>query len=363
MGSQRVRLDWATEHITCPSHSACRHGVPGCNQTQVAKLRALYVLTVQGLGRVDNPVSSGELDLYSGWELQLHVPTRNSSPPPGLTRKSSILRSSNHPPRPDDFVVQSFPASGSFPVSQIFASSIGQSIGASASASVLPMNILCWFPLGLTGLISLLYTVVYICRSQSPNSSHPSPFSLGIHTFVFYVYSALFLMPFYVNSLFWSTQLPLWVGRSSPPDRPGSKGSQSQWLSPSGSMCVWIWNQVPPPFYQDPPLSHSQKTAHCRARALECPGRAELALSVLQQQVTLERLPSLLSIMLMENCDHTSWDRKQTWICFMTWEVLDEYVIVTVTVIARILRELLLFHATAKKCFFLSVFPELQTKN
>ena len=50
--------------------------------------------------------------------------------------------------------LQSFPASGSFPVSQFFASS-GQSIRASASASVLPMNIQDWFPLGLTGLISL----------------------------------------------------------------------------------------------------------------------------------------------------------------------------------------------------------------
>ena len=49
---------------------------------------------------------------------------------------------------------QSFPASGSFPVSHLFASD-GQSIGASASASVLPMNIQDWFPLGLTGLISL----------------------------------------------------------------------------------------------------------------------------------------------------------------------------------------------------------------
>ena len=47
---------------------------------------------------------------------------------------------------------QSFPASGSFPVSQLFTSG-GQSIG--ASASVLPMNIQDWFPLGLTGLTSL----------------------------------------------------------------------------------------------------------------------------------------------------------------------------------------------------------------
>ena len=50
---------------------------------------------------------------------------------------------------------QSFPASGSFPVSQLFVSG-GQRIGASASASVLPINIQGWFPLGLTGWISLL---------------------------------------------------------------------------------------------------------------------------------------------------------------------------------------------------------------
>ena len=49
---------------------------------------------------------------------------------------------------------QSFPASGSFPMSQLFASG-GQSIGVSASAPILPMNIQDWFPLGLTGLISL----------------------------------------------------------------------------------------------------------------------------------------------------------------------------------------------------------------
>ena len=50
---------------------------------------------------------------------------------------------------------QSFPASGSFPMSWLFISD-GQSIGASASASALPMIIQGWFPLGLTGLISLL---------------------------------------------------------------------------------------------------------------------------------------------------------------------------------------------------------------
>ena len=50
--------------------------------------------------------------------------------------------------------LQSFSASGSSPMRQFFASG-GQSIGASASGSVLPMNIQDWFPLGLTSLISL----------------------------------------------------------------------------------------------------------------------------------------------------------------------------------------------------------------
>ena len=49
---------------------------------------------------------------------------------------------------------QSFPASGSFQMSQLFASG-GQSIGASASTSVLPMNTQDWSPLGWTGWISL----------------------------------------------------------------------------------------------------------------------------------------------------------------------------------------------------------------
>ena len=52
--------------------------------------------------------------------------------------------------------LQSFPALGSFPMSQLFASG-GQSIGAQASRSVLPVNIQGWFPLGLISLISLMF--------------------------------------------------------------------------------------------------------------------------------------------------------------------------------------------------------------
>ena len=56
---------------------------------------------------------------------------------------------------PFSFCPQSFPAWGSSPMNWLFSSG-GLSIGASASASVLPMNIQGWFPLGLTSLISLL---------------------------------------------------------------------------------------------------------------------------------------------------------------------------------------------------------------
>ena len=62
------------------------------------------------------------------------------------TISSSVVPFSSRP--------QSFPASGSFPVSQFFSSG-GQNIGVSASASIFPMNIQDWFPLGLTALISL----------------------------------------------------------------------------------------------------------------------------------------------------------------------------------------------------------------
>ena len=81
------------------------------------------------------------------------------SPSPGACSNSCPLSWWCHPSIPSSVVpfsscFQSFPASGSFLMSQFFASG-KQSIGASASASVLPMNIQNWFPLGLTALIFL----------------------------------------------------------------------------------------------------------------------------------------------------------------------------------------------------------------
>ena len=67
----------------------------------------------------------------------------------------SMMPSNPHPVALFSSCPQSFSASGSFLMSRLFTSD-GRSIGASALASVLPMNIQGWFPLGLTSLISLL---------------------------------------------------------------------------------------------------------------------------------------------------------------------------------------------------------------
>ena len=98
---------------------------------------------------------------------------------PGACSNSCPLSQWYHPTISSSVIpfssrLQSFPASGSFPVSQFFASG-GQSIEVSASASVLPMNIQDWFPLGWTGWISLqskgLSRVFSNTTVQSINSS------------------------------------------------------------------------------------------------------------------------------------------------------------------------------------------------
>ena len=87
-----------------------------------------------------------------------HVRPACPSPTPGVYSNSCPLSRWCYP-NISSFVVpfsclQSFPALGSFPMSQLFAPG-GQTIGVSASASVLSMNIQDWFPLGCTGWISL----------------------------------------------------------------------------------------------------------------------------------------------------------------------------------------------------------------
>ena len=88
--------------------------------------------------------------------------------------------------------LQSFPASGSFPISQFFTSG-GKTIGSSASSSVLPMNIQDWFPLGLTDLISLLSKGLSRVFSNTTVQKHQffgARLSLGSNSHIqFQVYS------------------------------------------------------------------------------------------------------------------------------------------------------------------------------
>ena len=88
-----------------------------------------------------------------------HIRIPSPSPTPGVYSNSCALNRWCHPTISSSVIpfsshLQSFPASGSFQMSQIFASG-GQSIGVSASASVFPVNIQDWFLLGWTGWISL----------------------------------------------------------------------------------------------------------------------------------------------------------------------------------------------------------------
>ena len=93
------------------------------------------------------------------WPHRLqHARPPYPSPTPGVYSNSCPLSQWCHPTISSSVFhfsshLQSFPASGSFPMSQFFTSG-GQSVGISASASVFPMDIPNWFPLGWTGWIS-----------------------------------------------------------------------------------------------------------------------------------------------------------------------------------------------------------------
>ena len=96
--------------------------------------------------------------------------------------------------------LQSFPALGSFPMSQLFASG-GQGIGASVAASVLPMNIQGWFLLGLTGWISL---------QSKGQASSPAPQFKGTNSLVlslFYCPSLTSVHDYRTNHSFGYTEL------------------------------------------------------------------------------------------------------------------------------------------------------------
>ena len=103
----------------------------------------------------NHSVMSSSLQLHGLKHVRLPCP----SPSPGACSNPCPLSRWCHSTISSSVIpfsscLQSFPASGSFLMSYLFTWG-GQSIGVSPSASILPMNIQDWFPLGLTGLVSL----------------------------------------------------------------------------------------------------------------------------------------------------------------------------------------------------------------
>ena len=139
----------------------------------------LFIL--QNLAEISSPLCSVQFSHSvmsdSSWP---HEPQHTRSPcplpTPGVYSNSSPLSRWCHPTI-SSFVVpfssnlQSFPASGSFPMSWLFASG-GQSIGVSPSTSVLPMNPQDWSPLGQTGWISLQSKVLSRVLSNTTVQKH-----------------------------------------------------------------------------------------------------------------------------------------------------------------------------------------------
>ena len=130
--------------------------------------------------------------LQSSSHVRLFVTpwTTAHQPLPSFTISQSLLKltsiesvmPSNHLIlcHPLSSCLQSFPETGSFPMSRLLASG-GQSIGASASASVLPISSQGWFPLELTGLISLLSKGLWRTFSSTIVWRHPFfDFSLSL---------------------------------------------------------------------------------------------------------------------------------------------------------------------------------------
>ena len=125
-----------------------------------------------------------------------------------MSFESVIL--SNHliPCCPFSFYLQSFPVSGSFPMSWIFASGC-QNTG--ASTSVLPMHIQGWFPLGLTGLVSLQFKGLSRLFFSTTIQKHQFFNTSSVCACHFLIYSAsvrsLLFLSFIVTILAWNVPL------------------------------------------------------------------------------------------------------------------------------------------------------------
>ena len=127
--------------------------------------------------------SLNHVQLFVTHELQ-HARLPYPLASPGVCSNSCPLSWWCHPTISSSIIpfsscIQCFPASRSFPRNQHFASG-GQSIGASALASVLQMNIQDWFPLGWTGWISLLSKGLSRVISPAPQFESINPLALSL---------------------------------------------------------------------------------------------------------------------------------------------------------------------------------------
>ena len=151
-GSQRVRHDWATNTFTFQMYW---QWWDISDLAWFGPYQKLYT-ECWCQDRFCFHFSASKGDLLWPHGLQ-HTRLPCPLPSPGVCSNSCPLSQWCYPNISSSATLfscpQSFPASGSFSVSQLFCIS-GQSIGAETSVSVLPMNSQGWFPLGLTGLIS-----------------------------------------------------------------------------------------------------------------------------------------------------------------------------------------------------------------
>ena len=153
-GLALIQMTLAKPHFLKTSHFLCQnwHTIDG--EHSVSMLVITQSLVSSSV-KFSHSVMSNSLGPHG---LQ-HAKPPYPSPAPRVYSNSCPLSRWYHPTisssvMPFSSCLQSFPASGSFPMSQFFVSG-GQSTGVSASASVLPMNIQDWFPLWWTGWISL----------------------------------------------------------------------------------------------------------------------------------------------------------------------------------------------------------------
>ena len=131
--------------------------IPSISHTNLTRKRGQFNCT--GAGQSVSQFSCFVLFNSLQPHEQQHVRLPCSSPTPGVYPNSCPLSQWWHPTISSSVIPfsscpQSFPKSGSFQMSQLFTSG-GQSIGVSASTSILPMNTQDWSPLGWTGWISL----------------------------------------------------------------------------------------------------------------------------------------------------------------------------------------------------------------